>query len=56
VKGRGVPDGNVDAVPVCEACGKINEPEASKANRPVCVMVAGFQNIDDTEPPAATPA
>lgn len=32
------------------------EAEFSNANFPVCVVVAGFQNIDDTDPPAATPA
>ena len=43
-------------VPVCDASGKIIEAEVSNANLPVCVVVAGFQNIADTDPPAATPA
>ena len=43
-------------VPVCVVSGKIMETEFSNANFPSCVVVAGFQNIADTDPPAATPA
>jgi hypothetical protein len=42
--------------PLCVVSGKIIETEFSSANLPFCVIVAGFQNIADTDPPAATPA
>jgi hypothetical protein len=44
------------AVPVCDDCGNRTEVDASIAILPDCVIVAGFQNIADRDPPAATPA
>ena len=46
----------VEVVAVCLASGMIPLKTDSLRSPGICVMVAGFQNIDDRSPPAAMPA